>query len=100
MNNARPAITSGLVWDTGEIGAGMQRSPPQPAPCESHGAIESSRSSRLGNSGKLTEATVLRAYAEERNRIFKFNPIQQKSTLLLESVREFYDPLEFTSQLQ
>ncbi len=32
--------------------------------------------------------------------LFKFKPIPFSGRLLLESVREFYDPVEFASQLQ
>jgi hypothetical protein len=61
----------------------------------------------VGNSTEATVSWVLMAYTKQGKQvfvhgigIFKFKPIQAGSDLLLESVREFYDPLEFTSQLQ
>ena len=61
----------------------------------------------VGNSTEATVSWILMAYTKQGKKvfvngigIFKFKPIQAGSELLLESVREFYDPLEFTSQLQ
>jgi len=61
----------------------------------------------VGNSTEATVSWILMAYTKQGKKvfvngigIFKFKPIQAGSDLLLESVREFYDPLEFTSQLQ
>ena len=60
--------------------------------------------------GQSTEATVswvLTCYTKQGKQvvvhgigIFKFSPIQPGADLLLQSVREFYDTVEFASQLQ
>jgi ketosteroid isomerase-like protein len=61
----------------------------------------------VGNSTEATVAWVLTAYTKQGKQvvvhgigIFKFKTIQAGSDMLLESVREFYDPVEFVSQLQ
>jgi ketosteroid isomerase-like protein len=61
----------------------------------------------VGQSTEATVAWVLTAYTKWGKRvvvhgigIFKFKAFQAGAAPLIESVREFYDPLEFSSQLQ
>jgi SnoaL-like domain len=61
----------------------------------------------VGASTEATVSWVLTAYTKQGKQvvvhgigIFKFKPIQAGAPLLLDSVREFYDTVEFTSQLQ
>jgi hypothetical protein len=61
----------------------------------------------IGNSTEVAVRWELTSYTKQGKRVvvngiglFKFKPFHGGDHLQLESVREFYDPVEFTAQLQ